>query len=48
MTDCHGERVEVDARPSDAIALGVAGDVPIYVADSVIENAIMPPLDEFE
>ena len=25
--------IEVDARPSDAIALGVAEDVPIYVAE---------------
>ena len=48
MTDRDGKRVEIDARPSDAIAVGIAGDVPIYVADSVIEHAIMPPLDEFE
>ncbi len=48
ITDRDGHRVEVDARPSDAIALGVAGDVPIYVSDEVIEDAIMPPLDGFE
>ncbi len=29
----QGELVEVDSRPSDAIALGVAGEVPIYVED---------------
>lgn len=28
--------IEVDARPSDAIALGVAEDVPIYVAEKVL------------
>lgn len=48
MTDHQGKRIEIDARPSDAIALGIAGDVPIYVSDEVIENAIMPPLDGFE
>jgi uncharacterized protein len=35
----HGELVEVDSRPSDAIALGVATDVPIYVEDRVL-NAV--------
>lgn len=31
-----GELVEVDSRPSDAIALGVATEVPIYVEDHVL------------
>ena len=30
---------EVDSRPSDAIALGAAYDVPIFVADHVLEEA---------
>ncbi len=34
-----GELVEVDSRPSDAIALGVATEVPIYVADHVLDKA---------
>jgi bifunctional DNase/RNase len=33
----QGELVEVDSRPSDAIALGVATDVPIYVEDHVLD-----------
>ncbi len=33
----QGELVEVDSRPSDAIALGVATDVPIYVEDRVLD-----------
>ena len=33
-----GQEVEVDARPSDAIALGVAEDVPIYVAEQVLDQ----------
>lgn len=34
----HGELVEVDSRPSDAIALGVATEVPIYVEDHVLNE----------
>ncbi len=33
-----GEIVKVDSRPSDAIALGVATTVPIYVAEHVLEQ----------
>jgi bifunctional DNase/RNase len=33
-----GEMVEVDARPSDAIALAVTAKVPIYVAEDVLEE----------
>jgi len=35
-----GERIEVDSRPSDAIALGVAFETPIFVADHVFEEVI--------
>ena len=35
----QGEVVEVDSRPSDAIALGVATEVPIYVEDHVLSEA---------
>ena len=34
-----GEIVEIDCRPSDAIAVAVTAKVPIYVADDVIEEA---------
>lgn len=34
-----GELVSIDARPSDAIALGIAGGVPVYVEDHVIDAA---------
>src|SRR5574337_396746 len=34
----HGEVLEVDSRPSDAIALGVASEVPIYVEDRVLRE----------
>lgn len=32
------EMADVDARPSDAIALGASGDVPIYVAEHVLDE----------
>lgn len=34
----NGKTVEIDSRPSDAIALGIATVVPIYVADHVLEE----------
>jgi bifunctional DNase/RNase len=33
-----GQVIEVDSRPSDAIALGVATSVPIYVAEHVLDE----------
>jgi bifunctional DNase/RNase len=33
-----GEMVEVDSRPSDAIALAVTAKVPIYVAEDVLDE----------
>jgi bifunctional DNase/RNase len=35
----NGEIVEVDCRPSDAIAIAVTANVPIYVAEDVLEEA---------
>lgn len=33
------ELIEIDSRPSDAIALGIAGEVPLYVSDEVLRAA---------
>ena len=33
-----GQTVEIDSRPSDAIALGAASNAPIYVAEHVFER----------
>ncbi len=35
----NGQLVQIDSRPSDAIALGIASMVPIYVADHVLQEA---------
>jgi len=34
-----GELVEIDSRPSDAIALAVTASVPIYVSEDVLSEA---------
>lgn len=34
----NGEMVEVDSRPSDAIALAVTASVPIYVSEDVLDE----------
>jgi uncharacterized protein len=33
-----GDERDIDSRPSDAIALGVATEIPIYVAEHVLEQ----------
>jgi bifunctional DNase/RNase len=48
VLDVEGQRVDVDSRPSDAIALGVRADVPIYVDESVMEQAGQLPSTELE
>jgi bifunctional DNase/RNase len=37
-----GGEVEIDARPSDAIALASLDDTPIYVEEAVLEEAENP------
>jgi bifunctional DNase/RNase len=46
----HGERsLEVDARPSDSIALAVRAGAPIYATDAVLDRAgVVPEADEDE
>jgi len=34
----NGELIEVDSRPSDALALSAGTDAPIYVEDSVLRE----------
>jgi uncharacterized protein len=41
IIDANGRHVEVDSRPSDAIALAIRAKVPIYVEDSVLDQAGM-------
>ena len=39
-----GQEIEIDSRPSDAIALAIRAEAPIYAADRVIEESAI----EFE
>ena len=39
IRDAGGKLIKVDSRPSDAIALGIASNVPIYVEERVLESA---------
>ena len=39
VLDVAGRHVEVDSRPSDAIALAVRAKIPIFVDESVLERA---------
>ncbi len=41
-----GSEIEVDARPSDAIALAIRNGSQIFVAEQVLEE-VMPPLGPF-
>ena len=33
-----GELIDIDSRPSDAIALGVANETPIFVEEHVLDE----------
>lgn len=48
ILEVSGFSQEIDARPSDAIALAVRTQAPIYVADSVMESAAFIPSEETE
>ena len=39
VLDVNGETMEVDSRPSDALALAVRVNVPIYAEDAVLDSA---------
>ena len=39
ILDANGRHVEIDSRPSDAIALAVRVKVPIYAEEAVLEKA---------
>jgi bifunctional DNase/RNase len=47
VLDVSGRHVEIDSRPSDAIALAVRSKTPIYVEESVLERAgVVPELND--
>ena len=48
VMDRDGERLELDSRPSDAIALAVRVQAPIFVSESVMERAGITPEEEID
>jgi bifunctional DNase/RNase len=48
ILEVSGFTQELDARPSDAIALAVRAQAPIYVAETVMEAAAFIPSEETE
>ena len=49
VLELDGRAVDIDARPSDAIALAVRAGVPIYATDAVLDRAaVVPEADEEE
>jgi hypothetical protein len=46
LLDVEGEEVEVDSRPSDAMAIAVRVGVPIYVAEYVMDEAGVVPEED--
>ena len=47
VLDANGRHVEIDSRPSDAIALAVRTKAPIYVDEGVLERAgVVPEINE--
>jgi uncharacterized protein len=48
LVDVSGKQVEIDSRPSDAIALAVRAKAPIFVADMVMDKAAIEPDEDVE
>jgi bifunctional DNase/RNase len=48
VCDQNGKTIEIDARPSDAIAIGLRFDVDIYARETILQEAGIVLTDEFE
>lgn len=48
VMDRDGERIELDSRPSDAIALAVRVQAPVFVSESVMDRAGVVPDEEID
>ncbi len=48
VIDVGGKQIEVDSRPSDAVALAVRTKAPIFVAETVMERHAIQPEDDVE
>lgn len=48
VVEVNGRRMNIDSRPSDALALAVRAHVPIYVASSVMDSAGITPEEDLQ
>jgi uncharacterized protein len=48
VAEANGKEVNIDSRPSDAIALAVRAHVPIYVHQSVLDEAGITPESDMQ
>jgi len=48
LLSVNGRQMEIDARPSDAIALAVRAKVSIYVAETVMDAASIMPEEDMD
>ena len=48
VLDVDGDTIEIDSRPSDAIALSVRVSVPIFVSEEVFEQGGLLPEQEID
>jgi len=46
ILDVNGRRMEIDSRPSDALALAVRAKVPIYINETVMDKAAITPEED--
>lgn len=48
VVDINGKQIEIDSRPSDAIALAVRVKAPVFVSDIVMDKAAIRPDEDVE
>ncbi|MBE0689413.1 MAG: bifunctional nuclease family protein [Anaerolineae bacterium] len=48
VVEVGDNQIEIDSRPSDAIALAVRAKVPVFVADLVMERAAIRPDEDMQ
>ncbi len=48
VVEANGKSIDIDSRPSDALALAVRAHVPILVSSDVMESAGIIPEEDLE
>lgn len=48
VLELNDKEIEIDSRPSDAIALAVRAEVPIFISEQVMDAASVRPEDDVE